>query len=423
MQLLLDAAEQAPNEDLTWREVYGRAYHEAEARGLEPWRARDEASRAAWRDYEARTGQPAMIRNESLHRRIAAALGWSESGTQSMSLAALRDAVRHVDAALAAEISERIQSGRHITRPGGAQRSQATLWRQMFGREPPMRPNAMSVEEADRILSDVNEKVNQAYYNPANRSFKRDIDRAWERSSGMDLFRLGVITESEARRMEAALDVFDEAHRQAYIGEEPADEYGPNGSMPAGFESFDASDVFGEQQEPSAGVVSTAAFQDVKRGDVLRVGSQRYEVLQVWDSFNAMVQKPGARRKAFALRQDRRPDGGEVVEVREQRGTPESTLAGPVLATVPIEAVERIRATRPNGSGYYVWPLARGSNEPLAAEGPWGPYDTLESAKTFARIGATEGAYDRAVSLGLDPNAPGFCIVRRYEAGSGDRIL
>lgn len=206
----------SPNEDLKWREVYARAYQAAEVQGLEEWQAREEASRAAWADYEARTGPHGQVANDSLHRRIAAALGWSESGTRSMSLASLRDLVRPVDPALAEEIGDRIRSGSHIARPGGAERSQAELWRQMFGREPP--------------------------------------------------------------------------------------------------------------------------------------------------------------------------------------------------------------SQRPNGSGYYVWALARGSNEPLA-EGPWGPYETLESAKTFARIGATEGAHDRAVSLGFDPESASFRIVRRYQAGSGDRLL
>lgn len=205
----------APNEDLAWREVYASAYKAAAAEGLEDWRAREEASRAAWADYEARTGQ---VPNDSLHRRIAATLGWTESSTRSMSLASLRDLVRPVDPALAEEIGERIRSGRHIAQPGGAQRSQAELWRQMFGREPPrQRPNA-------------------------------------------------------------------------------------------------------------------------------------------------------------------------------------------------------------NGFEYYVWAIARGSNKPLA-EGPWGPYETLDSAKTFARIGATEGAHDRAVSLGFDPESSGFRIVRRYESGTGDRLL
>lgn len=205
-----------PNEDLTWREVYARAYQAAEAQGLEEWRARQEASRAAWADYEARTGPRGQAANDSLHRRIAEALGWSESGTRSMSLASLRDLVRPVDPALAEEIGNRIRSGSHIARPGGAQRSQAELWRQMFGREPP--------------------------------------------------------------------------------------------------------------------------------------------------------------------------------------------------------------SQRPNASGYYVWALASGSNEPLA-EGPWGPYETLESAKTFARIGATEGAHDRAVSLGFDPESAGFRIVRRYKSRTGERVL
>lgn len=78
---------------------------------------------------------------------------------------------------------------------------------------------------------------------------------------------------------------------------------------------------------------------------------------------------------------------------------------------------------RPNRSGYYVWPLARGSNEPLAGEGPWGPYPHLDTAKTFARIGATEGKHDRAVSFGADPSASGFSVLRRYAAGTGERVL
>ena len=86
-------------------------------------------------------------------------------------------------------------------------------------------------------------------------------------------------------------------------------------------------------------------------------------------------------------------------------------------------AAERItKRYAPNGSGYYVWALARGSDEPLADD-PWGPYDTIDAAKTFARIGATEGTHDRAVSIGLHPQAPGFRIVRRYEAGSGERLV
>lgn len=77
----------------------------------------------------------------------------------------------------------------------------------------------------------------------------------------------------------------------------------------------------------------------------------------------------------------------------------------------------------PNRGGYYVWPLAVGSDQPLTTEGPWGPYPHLDGAKTFARIGATEGAHDRAVSFGRDPAGAGFSIVRRYQAGTGERLL
>lgn len=74
----------------------------------------------------------------------------------------------------------------------------------------------------------------------------------------------------------------------------------------------------------------------------------------------------------------------------------------------------------PNAS-YYVWVLSP-SGEPLSSEGPYGPYD-LEGGKTFARIGATEGEHDRAVSLGLDPENPSFEVVRRYRRGTGERVL
>ncbi len=74
----------------------------------------------------------------------------------------------------------------------------------------------------------------------------------------------------------------------------------------------------------------------------------------------------------------------------------------------------------PNAGSYYVWVI--GSNNQPLDEGPFGPHD-LEGAKTFARISATEGGHDRAVSRGLDPKASSFEIVRRYRAGSGERVL
>ena len=50
----------------------------------------------------------------SIHERAAAALGWSVADTQSMSLQALREVVRPVNPALAAEIDREVQSGRYI---------------------------------------------------------------------------------------------------------------------------------------------------------------------------------------------------------------------------------------------------------------------------------------------------------------------
>ena len=50
----------------------------------------------------------------TLHERAARVLGWSVADAQSMSLAALREAVRPINPALAEKISREIESGGHI---------------------------------------------------------------------------------------------------------------------------------------------------------------------------------------------------------------------------------------------------------------------------------------------------------------------
>jgi hypothetical protein len=75
----------------------------------------------------------------------------------------------------------------------------------------------------------------------------------------------------------------------------------------------------------------------------------------------------------------------------------------------------------PNAGDHYVWVVER-SGKPLEDEGPYGPYQ-VKSAKTFARIAAREGAHDRVVTKGYDPKASSFEIVRRYRAGTGERVL
>jgi hypothetical protein len=73
-----------------------------------------------------------------------------------------------------------------------------------------------------------------------------------------------------------------------------------------------------------------------------------------------------------------------------------------------------------NAENYWVWALSR-DNKPLTTEGPWGPYD-YQTARTYARISATEGTHNRAVSRGQDPLASTFEIMRMYRAGTGEHI-
>lgn len=74
----------------------------------------------------------------------------------------------------------------------------------------------------------------------------------------------------------------------------------------------------------------------------------------------------------------------------------------------------------PNATSYWVWVI--GGDDRPKDEGPYGPHD-LDGASSYARISATNGAHDRAVSVGKDPRAGGFSIVRRYRRGTGKRVL
>lgn len=80
------------------------------------------------------------------------------------------------------------------------------------------------------------------------------------------------------------------------------------------------------------------------------------------------------------------------------------------------------RKLTPNHSAvYYVW-IIDYRNVPIDEEGPYGPM-SLDRAASFARIGATNGDHDRAVSVGRNPEAESFEIVRRYRRGTGERML
>lgn len=67
------------------------------------------------------------------------------------------------------------------------------------------------------------------------------------------------------------------------------------------------------------------------------------------------------------------------------------------------------RPFRENPSGYYVH--VRGGNKET-----YGPYTSLQRAKTFARIGAQHGKHDRVVLRGGK-------VVRHYRAGTGESLV
>ena len=68
-----------------------------------------------------------------------------------------------------------------------------------------------------------------------------------------------------------------------------------------------------------------------------------------------------------------------------------------------------------NGQQYYVWVVDE-DGYPFDYDGVSGPHE-LQNAKDYARIAASTGKRARAVTLGSDPLAKTFKVVRVYEAG------
>ena len=67
---------------------------------------------------------------------------------------------------------------------------------------------------------------------------------------------------------------------------------------------------------------------------------------------------------------------------------------------------------------YYVWTHKPG-NWNVVAEGPWGPYTNLANTRIHARIKASRGKHDVAITTG----PPKYTLVRLYAAGTGETLV
>lgn len=163
------------------------------------------------------------------------------------------------------------------------------------------------------------------------------------------------------------------------------------GSMPPGFDSFGAEEVFGEQEPAPTAATRTAPLAGLERDDAIQVGRNQYVVVRSWGDYEAMVKKPNAKRKMFSVRQE----NDDEVAVREQKGTPDATLAGPVLSRHPLADVRRIGRVervpvRRQGNYAEEERIVMKKNNPLgmaATERHPTPYDVEESGPMTVRSG------------------------------------
>lgn len=103
--------------------------------------------------------------------------------------------------------------------------------------------------------------------------------------------------------------------------------------------AFSGEDIFAEFVEPEEPAGPPPPLSDLRRDDEIQIGRNRYIVVSAWDNFNVTVKKPGAKRKMFFVRQEDDRD----VAVREQRGSEEATLAGPILSRHPLSEVRKLQ--------------------------------------------------------------------------------
>lgn len=394
----LSARGYSPNEDQTWRDVYSREYKQAEGRGLQSWQAREEAAQAAWRDYETRTGQPAHLRNGSEDDVVARRL---------------RRELEDLSEAQAAP--SRSWSVPHLQAAQARTRDFAFAWRKrvlslaeygfLAERVVPIQIGLARRKAVYHIFSvDGADRYAVAPGTTPSASYREVTDEDLDGKSFEDWARVhlslspGFTLEESASTPTCPECLYE--HRTGNVA--PVDHSCESDGEP--YRRIG--------HKPNAGHAS--AQRDAWNEDVRRAltsaghGNRPFSVRELTERLQGRISSNDVRYQVSRLAR-----AGYITF--DESGTIGITNLG-------WNWIEGAPHQASNASGYYVWVLARGSNAPLA-EGPWGPYDTLESAKTFARIGATEGAHDRAVSTGLDPKAPSFQIVRRYEAGTGERLL
>jgi hypothetical protein len=115
----------------------------------------DLKSDAAAYDVRAGRARQASSLRATVHERAAHALGWPVEAAQSMSLASLREAVRHVDPELADEMSSDIRSGRHITgkRQGSGKRAAIKADMSWIGEPPTAEASARYERERSEVIA------------------------------------------------------------------------------------------------------------------------------------------------------------------------------------------------------------------------------------------------------------------------------
>jgi hypothetical protein len=252
----------------------------------------------------------------------------------------------------------------------------------------------MTRAEAERIVESVSDKVDRAY--ARGEGDRREIDSAWRRSSASDLRRLGVISESEARRFEAAMDLIEEGvseavHARGHLRARAA------GHRVADFNTLD--DLIAHAGAEGA----THASGDGTQTKLYfpRGGQYKYEEATVWRKESYWhAQGPGARTGVSRLPSDARSIGG-MGGRRAAEGRSIAAHRDPVdeqAATELVMFIENESDLSPDG------PQGQGQSVRMNALRKWrnGTYDSTLGVKLFEYL-AESGAKRYAKEFGSSP--------------------
>ena len=154
----------------------------------------------------------------------------------------------------------------------------------------------------------------------------------------------------------------------------------------------------------------------VRAAQALAMGASIGDVVESFVAEGVPVEEAHLATRAGELYLGMQEEFGEEEDM-EDDGSPMIENSAPIESAQATENSKRKRKRQgATAAKYYVFETGKKKRPELVSRGPL----TLQSAKSFARVGATYGKHDRVITT--DPKKKDFSVIAKYKAGSGKQV-